>query len=108
MSKIRTEIVTLVFFDARRIIMIKYAPSKQTVNQQFYIKVLTKLQARIRRKKKDQICGVVVVCCNKTTRQCTKRCGPTVFNRKTNTNARTFPALARYFPCDCILFAAVT
>ena len=58
----------LVFFDVRRIIMMEYVKSKKNLNKHLYIKVLTKLQARIRGKKKDQICGVVFGYCNKKKR----------------------------------------
>jgi len=37
----------LVFFDVIRLVMVEYVPSKQTVNQQLCIHILTKLQARI-------------------------------------------------------------
>jgi len=79
MLKIRIEIVMLVFFDVIRIVMVEYVPSKQGVNQQLCIQILTKLQARIK-KKKYKICGIVVGCCNKAKRYSTKRCGPSVFN----------------------------
>jgi len=57
----------LAFFDVIRIVMVEYVPSKQTVNQQTCIQILTKLQKRIK-KKKDIIGSVVVGCFNKTTR----------------------------------------
>jgi len=54
MLKIRIEIVMLVFFNVIRIVMVEYVPSKQSVNQQLCIQILTKLQSRIKKKKKDK------------------------------------------------------
>ena len=40
----------IVFFDIQGIVMVEWVPSGQTVNQQCYIEVLTKLHERVRRK----------------------------------------------------------
>jgi len=40
----------IVFFDIQGIVMAEWVPSGQTVNQQYYIEVLTKLLERMRRK----------------------------------------------------------
>jgi len=41
----------IVFFDIQSIVMTEWVPSSQTVNQQYYIEVLTKLRERVRRKR---------------------------------------------------------
>jgi len=41
------------FFDIQRIVMAEWVPSDQTVNQQYYIEVLTKLRDRVRRKRPE-------------------------------------------------------
>ena len=43
----------VVFFDIQGIVMAKWAPSGQTVNQQYYIEVLTKLCVHVRRKRPE-------------------------------------------------------
>ena len=40
---------TLIFFDIQGNVMAERVPSGQTVNQQYYIEVLTKLRERVRR-----------------------------------------------------------
>jgi len=50
----------LVFMDVRGIIMVEYVPPYQMENQQFYIKILTKLLEDIC--EEDWICGVVGFC----------------------------------------------
>jgi hypothetical protein len=44
---------TVVFFDIQNIVMAVWVPSGQTVNQQYYIEVLTKLRERVRRKRPE-------------------------------------------------------
>ena len=43
----------IVFFDIQGIVMAEWVPSGQTVNQQYYIEVLTKLLERVRRKRPE-------------------------------------------------------
>jgi len=43
----------VVFFDIRDIVMAEWVPSGQTVNQQYYAEVLTKLRERVRRKRPE-------------------------------------------------------
>jgi hypothetical protein len=42
-----------VFFDIQGIVMAEWVPSGQTVNQHYYIEVLTKLRERVRRKRPE-------------------------------------------------------
>jgi len=42
-----------VFFDIQSIVMAEWVPSGQTVYQQYYIEVLTKLRERVRRKRPE-------------------------------------------------------
>jgi len=42
-----------VFFDIQGIVMAEWVPSGQTVNQQYYIEVLTKLRERVTRKRPE-------------------------------------------------------
>jgi len=42
-----------IFFDIQGIVMAEWVPSGQTVNQQYYIEVLTKLRERVRRKRPE-------------------------------------------------------
>jgi hypothetical protein len=49
MSKSRIKTMLVVFFDIRGIIITQYIPSGQTVNQTYYIELLTKLRGKIRR-----------------------------------------------------------
>jgi len=44
---------TAVFFDIQGIVMAEWVPSGQTVNQQYYIEVLTELHERVRRKRQE-------------------------------------------------------
>ena len=44
---------TVVSFDIQSIVMAEWVPSGQTVNQQNYIEVLTKLRERVRRKRPE-------------------------------------------------------
>jgi histone-lysine N-methyltransferase SETMAR len=50
-SKIKTMLV--VFFDIQGIIMAQYLPPGQSVNQTYYIELLTKLRGSIRRKRPE-------------------------------------------------------
>jgi hypothetical protein len=50
-SKIKTMLVD--FFDIQGIIMTQYVPPGQTVNQAYYIELLTKLRGKIRRKRAE-------------------------------------------------------
>jgi histone-lysine N-methyltransferase SETMAR len=50
-SKIKTKLV--VFFDIQGIIITQYVPPGQTVNQSYYIELLTKLRGKIRRKRPE-------------------------------------------------------
>jgi hypothetical protein len=43
----------IVFFIIRGVIMIKWVPQGQTVNQKYYLEVLTKLSERVRKKRSD-------------------------------------------------------
>jgi len=43
----------IVFFDIQGIVMAEWVPSGQTVNQQYYNEVLTKLCERVRRKQPE-------------------------------------------------------
>ena len=49
----KVEAMLIVFFDIQEIVMTEWVPSGQTVNQQYYIEVLTKLHERVRRKRPD-------------------------------------------------------
>jgi hypothetical protein len=44
---------TAAFFDIQGIVMAEWVPSGQTVNQQYYIEVLTKLCEHVRRKRPE-------------------------------------------------------
>jgi hypothetical protein len=44
MSKSKVKAMIIVFFDIRGAIMIEWVPEGQTVNQKYYLEVLTKLQ----------------------------------------------------------------
>jgi len=50
MSCSKFKAMLIVFFDIQGIAMAKWVPSGQTVNQQYYIEVFTKLCERMRRK----------------------------------------------------------
>jgi hypothetical protein len=44
MSKSKVKAMMIVFFDIRGVIMIEWVPEGQTVNQEHYLEVLTKLR----------------------------------------------------------------
>ena len=44
MSRLKFKAILIVFFDIQGIVMAEWLPSGQTVNQQHYIEVLTKLR----------------------------------------------------------------
>ena len=50
MSCSKFKAMLIVFFDIQGIVMAEWVPIGQTVNQQYYIEVLTKLHERVRRK----------------------------------------------------------
>jgi len=50
-SHLRFKAMLIVFFDIQGIVMAEQVPSGQTVNQQYYTEVLTKLLERVRRKR---------------------------------------------------------
>jgi hypothetical protein len=43
MSKTKVKAMKIIFFDIRGVIMIEWVPEGQTVNQKYYLEVLTKL-----------------------------------------------------------------
>jgi tRNA A37 threonylcarbamoyladenosine biosynthesis protein TsaE len=43
----------IIFFNIRGVIMIEWAPEGQTVNQKYYLEVLTKFRERMRKKRSD-------------------------------------------------------
>ena len=49
MSHLKFKAMLIVFFDIQGILMIERVPSGQTVNQQYYTEVLTKLREHVRR-----------------------------------------------------------
>jgi len=53
MSHLKLKAMLIVFFDIQGIVMAEWVPSGQTVNQQYYIEVLTKLRERVRRKRPE-------------------------------------------------------
>ena len=53
MSKSKLKVMLIVFFDIKGIVMIEWVPQGQTVNQKYYIEVLTKLRERMRKKRPD-------------------------------------------------------
>jgi histone-lysine N-methyltransferase SETMAR len=53
MSKSKIKTMLIVFFDIQGIIMTQYVPPGQTVNQTYYIELLTKLRGKIRRKRPE-------------------------------------------------------
>jgi histone-lysine N-methyltransferase SETMAR len=53
MSKSKIKAMIVVFFDIQGIIMTQYIPPGQTVNQTYYIELLTKLREKIRRKRPE-------------------------------------------------------
>jgi histone-lysine N-methyltransferase SETMAR len=53
MSRSKFKAMLIVFFDIQDIVMAEWVPSGQTVNQHYYIEVLTKLRKRVRRKRPE-------------------------------------------------------
>ena len=53
MSHSKFKAMSIVFFDIQGIVMAEWVPSGQTVNQQYYIEVLTKLCERVRIKRPE-------------------------------------------------------
>jgi len=53
MSRSKFKAMLIVFFDIQGIMMAEWVPSSQTVKQQYYIEVLTKLHGRVRRKRPE-------------------------------------------------------
>lgn len=53
MSKSKFKAMMIVFFDVKGIVHIEWVPEGQTVNQHYYISVLTTLRERVRRKRND-------------------------------------------------------
>jgi len=53
MSRSKFKAMLIVFFDIRGIVMAEWVSSGQTVNQQYYIEVLTKLHEHVRRKRPE-------------------------------------------------------
>lgn len=53
MSKSKLKVMRIVFFDIKGVIMIKWVPQGQTVNQKYYIEVLTKLREWVRKRRPD-------------------------------------------------------
>jgi tRNA A37 threonylcarbamoyladenosine biosynthesis protein TsaE len=51
MSKLQVKEMMIVFFDIRGVIMIEWVPKGQTVNQKYYLEVLTRLQEQVRRER---------------------------------------------------------
>jgi histone-lysine N-methyltransferase SETMAR len=52
-SRSKFKAMLIVFFDIQGIVMAEWVPSGQTVNQHYYIEVLTKLRERVRRKRPE-------------------------------------------------------
>ena len=52
-SRSKFKAMLMVFFDIQGIVMAEWVPSGQTVNQQYYTEVLTKLRERVRRKRPE-------------------------------------------------------
>jgi hypothetical protein len=53
MSRSKFKAMLIVFFDIQGIVMAEWVPSGHTVNQHYYIEVLTKLRERVRRKQPE-------------------------------------------------------
>jgi hypothetical protein len=53
MSRSQFKAMLIVFFYIQGIVMAEWVPRGQTVNQQYYIEVLTKLRQRVRRKRPE-------------------------------------------------------
>ncbi|KAJ8963118.1 hypothetical protein NQ318_018583 [Aromia moschata] len=52
-SKSKFKAMMIVFFDIRGIVYVHWVPEGQTVNQPYYIEVLTALRERVRRRRPD-------------------------------------------------------
>ena len=63
---------TAVFFDIQVIVMAEWVGSGQTVNERYYIEVLTKLRERV--EENDRNYGEAGGFCTRTTRQPTTHC----------------------------------
>jgi len=50
----KTKIMLLAFFDSEGIVHHKYAPDGQTINKEFYLKVLRRLRESVRRKRPEK------------------------------------------------------
>ncbi|KAL4126402.1 hypothetical protein QTP88_010624 [Uroleucon formosanum] len=59
MSKSKLKAMLIVFFDIKGVIMTEWVPQRQTVNQHYYLQVLTALRERVRRKRPD-LCALSV------------------------------------------------
>jgi hypothetical protein len=53
MSKSKVKAIMIVFFNIRGVIMIELVPEGQTVNQKYYLEVLTELRERVRKKRPE-------------------------------------------------------
>jgi len=53
MSKSKLKAMLIVFFDIKGVIMTEWVPQGQTVNQHYYLQVLTTLRERVRRKRPE-------------------------------------------------------
>ncbi|KAL4149713.1 hypothetical protein QTP88_003590 [Uroleucon formosanum] len=53
MSKSKLKAMLIVFFDIKGLIMTEWVPQGQTVNQHYYLQVLTTLRERVRRKRPE-------------------------------------------------------
>ena len=53
MSRSKLKAMLIVFLDIQGTVMAEWVPSGQTVSQQYYIAVLTKLRERVRRKRPE-------------------------------------------------------
>jgi hypothetical protein len=48
MSKSQVKVMMIIFFNIKDIIKIEWVPENQTVNQKFYLEVMTKLREQVR------------------------------------------------------------
>ncbi|KAL4154268.1 hypothetical protein QTP88_002093 [Uroleucon formosanum] len=53
MSKSKLKAMLIVFFDIKGVIMTEWVPQRQTLNQNYYLQVLTTLRERVRRKRPE-------------------------------------------------------
>jgi hypothetical protein len=53
MSKSKVKAMTIVFFDIRGVITIEWVPEGQTVNQKYYLEVVTKFRERVGKKRPE-------------------------------------------------------